>query len=205
MVKFGFMLAKVQPLLPGFGKFGIKEFGGSSLRGNPREARPISTKRPVHLVMRSTMARGERSLLKRGRAKQIEDLVYRLGKEKGVKVYRFANSGNHLHFLLLPGSRAAFNAYVRAISGLIARLSLGVERGRGKGLQFWDARPFTRIVEWGREFGTVSKYILQNTLEAIGFIPYRPRKRNHSPRSAPAYGTPFFRLTRTVDVGTSSP
>ena len=108
--------------------------------------------------------------------KIIKEFVYRLGEESGVKVYRFANGGNHLHLLVLPNSREAFNAYVRALSGLIARVTLGAERGKAMRLKFWDARPFTRIIEWGREFKTVCGYVLQNTLEAIGFIPYQPRK-----------------------------
>jgi len=171
------MRAKRQPSLPGFGKFEIKEFGGSYLKGNAREERPISAKRPMHLVMRSTLARGERSFLNKSKARQIESLVHKLAKEKGVKVYRFANSGNHLHFLLLPSSREAFHSYIRAISGLIARISLGVERGKALGLKFWDARPYTKIIEWGREFRSVCNYVLQNTLEAIGFIAYQPRGR----------------------------
>jgi REP element-mobilizing transposase RayT len=179
------MSSKRQPHLPGFGKLSIKEFGGTSLKGNPREARPLSTKRPVHLVMRSSLAKGDRSLLKRGRSQEIEKLVRSLAKAKGVKLYRFANSGNHLHFLMLPSSRRAFQAYIRAISGVIARMSLGVERGRAKGIRFWDARPFTRIVEWGREFKTVSAYVIQNTLEAIGFIPYQTRKLKHRSALAP--------------------
>lgn len=175
------MCGRKQSYLPGFEKLGAKEFGGTALKGNPREARPISTRKPIHLVMRSSLARGERSFLKEKRARRIESLVRRLAKSKGVKVYRFANSGNHLHFLLLPSSRAAFNAYVRAVSGLIARIALGTERGSGQGLKFWDARPYTRVVEWGREFKAVCRYVLQNTLEALGFIPFQPRGRSAKP------------------------
>jgi hypothetical protein len=170
---------KTQPPLPGFGKIAEKEFGGSRLKGNAREARPLSTRRPLHLVMRSSYARGERSFLKRERATRIKLLVHRLGKVHGVKVYRFANGGNHLHFLLQPSSRPAFKAYVRAVSGLIARITLDAERGRARGLKFWDAKPFTRIVEWGREFRAVARYVVQNTLEALGFIPYQPRKKRY--------------------------
>jgi REP element-mobilizing transposase RayT len=177
------MRSKQQPRLPGFGKLDVIEFGGSLLKGNPRERRPISIKQPMHLVMRSELACGDRSFLKKSNARRIEPLVRRLAKEKGVKLYRFANSGNHLHFLVLPSSKKAFYAYIRAISGLIARISLGVERGKAKGLKFWDARPYTKIVEWGREFRSVCNYILRNTLEAVGFIPYQPR-RGHGTRKA---------------------
>jgi REP element-mobilizing transposase RayT len=115
------------------------------------------------------MAIGKRSFLEPARAQRIEKMVHRLGKLQGVKVYRFANSGNHLHLLVLPRSRKAFHDFVRSVAGVAARLSLGKERGKAalkikkKSLEknsdhstFWDARPFTRIVEWGREFKMTS-------------------------------------------------
>lgn len=186
-----------QSYLPGFEKLGVKQFGGSALKGNPREARPISVKRPIHVVMRSSHAKGARSFLATSRARKIERLVFRLGTHTGVRVYRYANSGNHLHLLVVTRSRKAFRAYLRAISGIIARIALGVERGRARGkspaddksteiAKFWDARPFTRIVEWGREFQTVCGYIARNTLEALGFIPFQPRKHKASLVSATA-------------------
>ena len=64
-------------------------------------------------------------------------------------------------------------------------MTLSVERGKPLGIQFSDARPFTKIVEWGIESKTVCEYVLQNTLEAIGFIPYQTRKHK-LPRSHPA-------------------
>jgi REP element-mobilizing transposase RayT len=177
--------SRKQQYLPGFDQLGLgeKEFGGSKLlkKSHAREARPISIKRPMHLVMRSTLATGERSFLRAKRARKIEELVHRLGKEKGVKVYRFANSGNHLHFIVLPRSREAFKAYIKAVTGIIARLTLGAERGSAKNTRFWDAKPYTKIIEWGREYKTVCSYLLQNTLEALGFIPYTPRKRKIAP------------------------
>lgn len=192
-----------QLTLAGFEGLGVKKFGGSLLKGNPREARPISVKRPMHLVMRSTLATGRRSFLLSDRAREIKDLVHRAGRVQGVRVYRYANSGNHLHLIIMPRSRAAFHAFVRAISGLIARLTLERERGParvgllrvGATAGFWDARPFTRILEWGREFRGVADYLLRNVLEAAGFSdllpprksarppPVRPRPRSGRPRS----------------------
>ena len=42
--------------------------------------------------------------------------------------------------------------------------------------QFWALLVYTRILTWGREFKTVSRYILRNTLEALNLIAYKPRK-----------------------------
>jgi REP element-mobilizing transposase RayT len=171
------MASTQQYYFSGFDGLKVKEFGGSKSlkRANARAARPISMKRPMHLVMRSALATGELSFLRAKRARRIETLVHRLGKKTGVKVYRFANSGNHLHFIVLPKSRDAFKAYIKAITGIIARITLEAERGNAKGLRFWDAKPYTRILEWGRDFRAACRYVLKNTLEALGFISYQPR------------------------------
>ena len=185
------MTAKRQPLLPGFGKLAEAEFGGSRLRGNAREARPISTRRPIHLVMRSDLAKGHRSFLEKRFALRIEDLVRRVARKKGVKLYRYANAGNHLHLLVLPGSRKGYQGFIRAITGLVPRMILGTERGKPlpEEVSFWDARPFTRIVEWGRDFKGVGAYLLQNKLEALGFVPYLPRGLKKSrARAGPTAG-----------------
>lgn len=42
--------------------------------------------------------------------------------------------------------------------------------------KFWQLLIYSRIVSWGREFKTVSRYIVQNTLEALNIIAYRQRK-----------------------------
>lgn len=159
----------------------VAYFGGAYLKNsNPKEKRPISTKRSMHLVMRSLVAKGSKSLLRRDQ--DIREIISFQAKHFGVKIYRFANSGNHLHLVVLPRSRQAFNGFIRAISGLIARKILRVERGSAADTKklskstFWEKRPFTRIVEWGRDYKQVCNYLLQNTLEALGFILYQPRK-----------------------------
>ena len=45
---------------------------------------------------------------------------------------------------------------------------------------FWEFRPFSRIVNWGRDFKTCVQYLKQNVLEAMGFTPYKPRKNYYS-------------------------
>jgi REP element-mobilizing transposase RayT len=166
-----------QLLFPEFEKLKARDFGGSLIKGNPREARPISTKRPMHLVMRSSLAKGERSFLRNKRARAIRELIHRAGKAQGLRIYRYANSGNHLHLIVLPDSRAAFRRFIRSVTGLIARLILGAERGHALDTKFWDARPFTRVLEWGRDFRTACSYVVRNKLEALGFVPLRGQRR----------------------------
>lgn len=162
----------------------IKVFGGSLLTSNPKLKRPISIKKSSHLVMRSLLAKGSRSLLKFDR--EIRNIVNRQSKRHGVKVYRMANAGDHLHMMILPRSRRAYQAFIRSISGLIARLVTGVERGpatseyefrKDQKARFWEKRPFTRIVQWGRDHKETMAYLLRNKFEALGFIPYKIRNK----------------------------
>ena len=151
-----------------------KYFGGSLLRNShAKEKRPITIKTPMHLVLRSDIAKGSRSLLNFER--RVQKIIYNQGRKFGVKIYRLSNVGNHLHLLILPRSRRAFQGFIRAIAGLIARSVLRAERGQSRGLKFWDQRPFTRVISWGRDYARACEHLLQNTLEALGFLPYRPR------------------------------
>ncbi len=183
-----------------------KVFGGAYLKNSHAKVkRPIATKRAMHLVMRSLKAKGQISFLKK--EKKLKELFFKQAKQSGVKIYRFANTGNHFHLIVLPSSRVAFNKFIRSISGLVAREMLGIERGKTAstdkkniedasgnnpgqangeifekpvviktaGADFWDKRPFTRIVEWGNEFKSLCQYIDKNILEAWGLVPYKNR------------------------------
>ena len=175
-------------------------FGGSLLnKSNAKTARPISTKKVMHLVLRSEKAKGAYSFLLSKHKDRIEDTIYNQARKTGVKVYSYANSGNHLHILVLPRTRRAFSNFIRAICGIIARIVLGKERGQAQHSEnssskainpekFWDQRPFSRILEWGKAFNLAKDYLLQNTLEALGFIKYKPRKaqRYSARRRAPS-------------------
>jgi REP element-mobilizing transposase RayT len=174
MGKSAFMKREKQLIFSKFEEASMRVFGGSYLRGNAKIKRPITTKRAMHLVMASSIARGPMSMLRF--REPIERTIYKQANKLGVKVYRLANAGNHLHLLILPHSRKALHSFLRSISGLIARIVTGAQRGSSKKLRFWTARPFTRIVEWGRDFRGVCNYLLQNTLEALGFIEYKERK-----------------------------
>jgi REP element-mobilizing transposase RayT len=157
----------------------LKHFGGDFLKNSHAKVkRPISTKKAMHVVVRSTMAKGPLSLLRKN--KEISSIIYKQARESGVRIYHFANAGNHLHMVILASSRMAFKNFIRSVTGLIARLILKAQKGAAKSIQFWDKRPFSRILEWGRDFKITAKYLLQNTLEALGFIPYQPRKKSRS-------------------------
>ncbi|MBI2606794.1 MAG: hypothetical protein HYW49_12015 [Deltaproteobacteria bacterium] len=154
-----------------FGKPSL-EFGGKPTRGKRKIARPIAIKRAMHVVMRSSRARGAWSLLNPGNRRIVEDAI-RAGERFGVRVYDRANVGNHIHFVLKARTHEAYKAFIRLISGKIAFEVTGAKKGRamvsrkadGK---FWDSIPFSRVLEWGRDFINARIYITKNLFQGEG-------------------------------------
>jgi putative transposase len=153
-----------------------KEFGGENLKSHAKTARPITTKQAMHMVLRSSLATHDLSFLHKKRRKKIEAIILTQAKKFYIKIYRLAINSNHVHALIKLSDRASYKKFIRSVSGLIARLVLGVKRGRALLLpKFWDYLPFTRIVAWGSDFNTTAEYIVQNILESEGLIPYKNR------------------------------
>ena len=149
-----------------------RQFGGTRLKGNAKVARPLSTKHAIHLVLKSELAKCDRSFLRRRNSARIDQIVRGQARAKGIRLYHFVNVGNHLHLVLrleratpLAGRRA-FHSFIRAVTGLIARQVLSAERGQAKGIRFWQARPFTRIVSWGRDYNRIKAYMTKNSEQA---------------------------------------
>jgi REP element-mobilizing transposase RayT len=140
------------------------EFGGTVKAGQRKSMRPLSSRNPVHLVMRADISRSG-SLLKYRH--KIDVLVRALAQKFGVRVYEYSVVGNHLHFVVLFGSRDSYRKWIRALAGMLAQ-ALKIK---------WTLRPYTRILNWGRAYKAAIFYVMQNHLEAVGVINYQPRSR----------------------------
>lgn len=158
-----------QLTLNGFDDLGTRRFGGLEIKGNPRTARPISFSKPVHLVLKSEFARGKKSFLRKTFGSRIESSARRLAKLTNLRLFRFVNAGDHLQLIVLVRSRKAFNKFVRAFTGFVARVMLDAERGRAQDKKFWIARPFTRILNWKSEFAKCKLLLEAKILAACGF------------------------------------
>jgi REP element-mobilizing transposase RayT len=155
------------------------EHGGDIRKGKRKLARPFDPKRPLHLVMRSTRAKGPWSLLKS--QKVVKSLVYGIARRYEVRIYQFANSGNHLHFLVRAKKKRNFQNFLRVLAGKIAQGITGAKKGHAIG-KFWDSLTYSRLLSWGREFLNVRFYVIQNELESEGIIPFVRRRTRSHPR-----------------------
>jgi REP element-mobilizing transposase RayT len=130
----------------------------------------------MHLVMRSSRARGRWSLRRPEADRLVRTAMRRFARRHGIRIYEFANAGNHLHLLIRAKCRFALQDFLRAFAGVVARLITGARKGRPIG-KFWDFLAYSRVVTWGRDFFGVRAYIVQNELETIGRIPHTHRGR----------------------------
>ena len=135
----------------------------------------------MHVVMRSELARGKHSFLRFGF--EIADVLRKQAKRHHVKIYSVANAGNHLHLLIQAPSREKLSAFLPGISGRIAQTVMGESKSpmfaalsdrspnlkkssnAGDPASFWDQRPFSRLISWGRDFKHVAKYLALNATE----------------------------------------
>lgn len=140
-------------------------YGGAlyNTRNNRHRARPLSFHGTMHLVLRSSQARGEQSFLRPQNKKKIESALKKFTKKHSIKIITWANVGNHLHFHLKLNSRASYKAFIRAFTSAIV---MAVAKTKLK--RFWDHRPFSRAVRGSKYFQTLNDYIWINHLEGHG-------------------------------------
>jgi REP element-mobilizing transposase RayT len=154
-------------------------FGGSLLtKSKNRHARPVSKNESMHLVLKSSKAKGRYSFRHGSNSRTVQWIVENQCAKYGVRLIKFSNNFNHLHLLLKFTSRALYLKFIRSITGQLAMAVTGACKTRSlKSIfgenGFWDYRPFTRIVKGRRGFKTASDYVRLNQLEADGVIPKR--------------------------------
>ncbi len=152
----------------------------------------------MHLVLRSTKAKGDWSFRSSKNERKIRQIVDHFSSKYGIKIHSLANVGNHLHFHIKLGNRQTYKPFIRAITSAIAMAVTGASRwnkvntnrGNGQHLEngghstdrltnrtnhkssknrFWDYRPFTRVVRSFKALLNLRDYIRINELEGYGY------------------------------------
>lgn len=128
-----------------------REFGGSLLVGKRKCSRPLDTKRSIHLVLKATNA----FVLLRSR-KLVESRIDRISRRFGVKVYRIGIHADHVHVAIKIPNRNLYCRWIRVLTSCLVREISGLK---------FSLRPYSRVVNWGREFKSVCAYVYENFLE----------------------------------------
>ncbi len=149
-------------------------YGGELLKTRKGRAsgRPIATRQTMHLVLRSTHAKGKWSFLEPKNKENIRSILRRFAEKYGVKLLFGANVGNHIHLEIKLTNRYTYKPFIRAVTAAIAMKVTGISRWKTKeeaGIKrFWDLRPFTRVVVGWKSRLTLKDYIKVNRLEGRG-------------------------------------
>jgi REP element-mobilizing transposase RayT len=144
-------------------------FGGGLLKGNPKTKRPLDSKLPIHLTLRA-----KKSVLRLPKNfAKVTNIIHESAEKHGVKIYKFANVGNHIHLALKIPRVGSWAGFIRELTGRIALACRYTKAEKG----FWMFRPHTRIVRgWKKAFGIVKDYIYLNWCEAEGHISRKETK-----------------------------
>ena len=155
-------------------------FGGSLLSGKRKNALALSTRNPIHLILKTSghkfFGPGNKSL---------ERLVFDHASKYKIRIHRLSLNWSHIHMIIQIPSRQAYKSFIRTLTAAIV---IAVSKAKGSVLKgIFDLRPFTRILSWGRDFKNVMAYHDLNDLEARGYIrrPNKKTSRNKKPQKPP--------------------
>ncbi|MEQ1876774.1 MAG: transposase [Bdellovibrionia bacterium] len=151
-------------------------FGGSlDKKSHAKTARPISTKHAIHLVLRSSKAKGARSFLYNPHRSNVDRLIRKFCDRYGVKLYMLGFGYNHIHFQIRVTNRFTWKPFIRGLTAAIAMSVTGTAKTRALKEKFWDNRPWTRVMDWGKAYWAANRYMIMNEMESARLIPYQPR------------------------------
>lgn len=141
-----------------------KSFGGSDMVGKRKVARPLATNRPLHLVLKSSQARGRLTFLNHRTA--LDQVLRRISRKWGVQIKNRVWVSNHIHMTVQFSNRMHYQNWIRELTGqIVCCLS---QRVRQRIANFFDHRPWTRVLEWGRDLLNMKDYFLKNELQNFG-------------------------------------
>lgn len=105
-------------------------YGGDLLksRAGRLRGRPLSTKETMHLVLRSSKAKGDWSFRKPRNSAHVSRIIDKFSIIYGVRVISMANVGNHLHLQIKLSNRFGYAPFIRAITAAIAMAVTGRNR-----------------------------------------------------------------------------
>lgn len=136
-----------------------------------RGARPLSKKNSLHVVMRSSLAKGAWSFQNPKQVRKIGNFIQEFSHKKGIQILSVANVGNHLHLHVKITNRTLYKAWIRGLSSAIAMMIAGrqgLKELKQRRQKFWDYRPFTRVISSFKAFLNLKDYIEINKFEGLG-------------------------------------
>ncbi len=143
------------------------QHGGSLLEGKRKGRRALSNKHAIHLILKSDL----KGVFNPGN-RRLEQLIRNTAERFSVRIYSTALNWSHIHCVITIKDRKDYNAFIRVLTSILA---LRIRKHKSFTGKVFTLRPFTRILNWGRDFKNVLSYLVLNQLESLGMV-IRPKK-----------------------------
>ena len=127
---------------------------------------------------------------RRNKAK-ITAMVYTYAARFKVRVYQYANVGNHLHLMVKAKERKNLADFLRVLAGRVAVTVTGARKHVKRIGKFWDDLYWSRLINYGRDFFNTRSYVLANELEEFS-KKHREAFRTANQRMANTEGIDFW-------------
>ena len=140
----------------------LKTFGGETLLGKRKTARPLSEKKPIHLILRSTSVK-----VFTPTNKSLKRLIYNLAEKYSIKIYELALNHTHIHFVIKLKDKELYKFFIRELT---SKMAVAIRKKLPHLKTILSLRPYSRILEWGKDFETAIFYVILNIEESMGWI-----------------------------------
>ena len=140
----------------------LKTFGGETLIGKRKTARPLSDKKPIHLVLRSDSVKAFTP-----RNKSLKRLIYNLAEKYSIKIYELALNHTHIHFVIKLKDKELYKFFIRELT---SKMALAIRKKLPNVKTILSLRPWTRILECRKDFETAINYVILNIEESMGWV-----------------------------------
>ncbi len=139
-------------------------YGGETVRGKRKTARPFAAKKWTHIVLKSDIARHNISLCAGSHRITISHILREKARQFGVLIGDAVIMPDHVHIKACSSSRVCFQRFLRTITGCIARTLTGAKRGSKFG-SFWRELAYTRVLKTFKEILYLTGYFTANRIE----------------------------------------
>ena len=150
------------------------EFGGRLLFKKRKSKRPLNAKKPTHLVLR---LKDRIPSFFNPHDRNLKNLFLTLAEKNEVKVYHLVFNHTHCHCVIKFKHSQNYIRFIRELtSRLVAYFSKQIKVNLKR---IFDSRPWTRIIQWGKDFMNITNYMKKNEKES-GLLQPLKRNLNHS-------------------------
>ena len=139
-----------------------KEFGGSLLLNKRKTKRPLSTKHPLHLILKSC----HKGLFSPSNL-SLQKLIKDQAQKFHIKIYDMAVNWSHIHLLIKLKNQNDYTKFIRSLTSIIAAK---IRKAKPHLTEIFTLRPYTRMITWGKQFKTALQYQIINQMESFGLI-----------------------------------